>query len=58
MGRKYRTASNLRSNLYVLGIAESGGGKDHARKVDQGTASSRPGSPIISAASRSPRAPG
>ena len=33
MGRKVRTASNLRSNLYVLGIAESGGGKDHARKV-------------------------
>jgi hypothetical protein len=33
MGRKVRTASNLRSNLYVLGIAESGGGKDHARKA-------------------------
>ena len=33
MGRKVRTASNLRSNLYVLGLAESGGGKDHARKV-------------------------
>lgn len=33
MGRKVRTASNLRSNLYVLGISESGGGKDHARKV-------------------------
>ena len=33
MGRKVRTESNLRSNLYVLGIAESGGGKDHARKV-------------------------
>ena len=33
MGRKVRTQSNLRSNLYVLGIAESGGGKDHARKV-------------------------
>lgn len=33
MGRRVRTASNLRSNLYVLGIAESGGGKDHARKV-------------------------
>ena len=33
MGRRVRTESNLRSNLYVLGIAESGGGKDHARKV-------------------------
>jgi len=33
MGRRVRTASNLRSNLYVLGLAESGGGKDHARKV-------------------------
>jgi hypothetical protein len=33
MGRKVRTESNLRSNIYVLGIAESGGGKDHARKV-------------------------
>ena len=33
MGRKVRTTSNLRSNLYVLGLAESGGGKDHARKV-------------------------
>ena len=33
MGRQVRTPSNLRSNLYVLGIAESGGGKDHARKA-------------------------
>lgn len=33
MGRKVATESNLRSNIYVLGIAESGGGKDHARKV-------------------------
>ncbi len=33
MGRRVRTESNLRSNLYVLGIAESGGGKDHARKA-------------------------
>jgi len=33
MGRKVKTESGLRSNLYVLGIAESGGGKDHARKV-------------------------
>lgn len=33
MGRKVRTETNLRSNLYVVGIAESGGGKDHARKA-------------------------
>ncbi len=33
MGRMVCTASNLRTNLYVLGLAESGGGKDHARKV-------------------------
>jgi hypothetical protein len=31
MGRKYRTPTNLRSNLYVIGMAGSGGGKDHAR---------------------------
>lgn len=31
-GRKYRTNTNLRSNLYVVGLAGSGGGKDHARK--------------------------
>jgi len=33
MGRKYRTESNLRSNLYVVGIADSGSGKNHAREV-------------------------
>jgi hypothetical protein len=33
MGRKVRTETNLRSNLYVIAIAESGGGKDHARKA-------------------------
>lgn len=33
MGRKYRTASNLRSNLYVVGIADSGSGKNHAREI-------------------------
>jgi hypothetical protein len=31
-GRKYRSESNLRTNLYTISIAESGGGKDHARK--------------------------
>ncbi|QKS31383.1 MAG: bifunctional DNA primase/polymerase [Candidatus Accumulibacter similis] len=33
MGRKYRTTSNARSNLYVVGIAESGAGKNHSRMV-------------------------
>jgi hypothetical protein len=31
MGRKYRTQTNLRTNLYVVAMAGSGGGKDHAR---------------------------
>lgn len=31
MGRRYRTHTNLRSNLYVLAMASSGSGKDHAR---------------------------
>ena len=33
MGRKYRTETNLRSNLYVVGIADSGSGKNHSREV-------------------------
>lgn len=33
MGRKYRTETNIRSNLYVVGIAESGAGKNHSRLV-------------------------
>lgn len=33
MGRKYRTTSNLRSNLYIVGIADSGSGKNHAREI-------------------------
>jgi hypothetical protein len=33
IGRRYRTASNLRANLYVVGMAASGGGKDHARNA-------------------------
>lgn len=33
MGRRYRTPSNLRSNLYVVGIADSGSGKNHAREI-------------------------
>jgi hypothetical protein len=33
MGRKYRTQSNVRSNLYVVGVAESGAGKNNSRLV-------------------------
>jgi hypothetical protein len=33
MGRKYRADTNVRSNLYMVGIAESGAGKNHARVV-------------------------
>jgi TolB-like protein/class 3 adenylate cyclase len=33
ISRKYRTQTNLRTNLYVVGMAGSGGGKDHARSA-------------------------
>jgi hypothetical protein len=33
MGRKYRTETNLRTNLYTVGMADSGAGKDHARNA-------------------------
>ncbi|BAE49162.1 PriCT-2 domain-containing protein [Paramagnetospirillum magneticum] len=33
MGRKYRTESNLRSNLYVIALADSGSGKNHSREI-------------------------
>ena len=33
MGRKYSSENNTRSNLYVVGIAESGAGKNHSRMV-------------------------
>ena len=33
MGQKIRGPSDLRTNLYTLGIAHSGAGKDHARTV-------------------------
>ena len=32
-GRKYRTGTDLRSNIYIAAVAESGGGKDHAPEV-------------------------
>ena len=32
MGRRYCTPTDLRSNLYVVGIANSASGKDHARR--------------------------
>lgn len=31
-GRKYRTTTDLRTNIYAVGVADSGAGKDHARK--------------------------
>lgn len=34
-GRKYKTETDLRTNLYLVGIADSGAGKDHARKCIQ-----------------------
>jgi hypothetical protein len=33
MGRRYRTSTGLRSNVYVLGIADSGAGKNASREV-------------------------
>ena len=33
MGRKYQTPTGLRSNVYVVGIADSGSGKNIARSV-------------------------
>ena len=33
MGRKVRGPSKLRTNLYILGLAPSGAGKDHARSM-------------------------
>ena len=33
MGRKYRTETNLRSNVYIVGIADSGSGKNHPREI-------------------------
>jgi hypothetical protein len=33
VGRKVQTPSRLRTNLYCLGVAESGCGKDHPRKM-------------------------
>jgi hypothetical protein len=32
-GRKYRTRTDLRTNVYIAAVAESGGGKDHAPEV-------------------------
>lgn len=33
IGRKYESPTRLGSNLYLVGLAESGSGKEHARKV-------------------------
>ena len=32
-GRRYCTTTDLRTNIYAIGIADSGAGKDHARRV-------------------------
>ena len=32
-GRQYRTRTDLRTNVYIAAVAESGGGKDHAPEV-------------------------
>jgi hypothetical protein len=34
-GRKVRDASDNRTSLYILGLANSGAGKDYPRKVNQ-----------------------
>ncbi len=31
-GRRYRTTTDLRTNVYAIGVADSGAGKDHARR--------------------------
>jgi hypothetical protein len=33
MGRRYRSETNLRTNIYAVGIADSGSGKDHSPKI-------------------------
>lgn len=33
MGRKVRSDTNLRTNFYIIGLAPSGAGKDHARSI-------------------------
>lgn len=33
MGRKVRSDTNLRTNTYIIGLAPSGSGKDHARTI-------------------------
>ncbi len=56
MGRQYRTESNLRSNLYIVGVADSGSGKNHSREiinelfVDAGLAGHLGGNKIASGA--------
>lgn len=32
-GRKFATASDLRTNIYIIGVADSSSGKEHARKA-------------------------
>lgn len=66
VGRKVTDAIGTRANLYAVGLCRSGGGKDHARKVNKdfaakagaldliGAESAASGAGIISAAHASP----
>lgn len=66
MGRKYASKTDLRTNLYLLGVAPSTAGKDHARRVIKsalvacrrkdliGGEDIKSGSAVISAVVRSP----
>jgi hypothetical protein len=38
-GRRYRNRTDLRTNIYVAAVAESGGGKDHAPEIVRRTLS-------------------
>lgn len=66
MGRRYASRTDLRTNLYLLGVAPSTAGKDHARRVLKsalvacgrkdliGGEDIKSGSAVISAVVRSP----
>jgi len=47
-GRKYSTVTNATTNLYMLGVAPTGTGKDHARKKINDIAASIGASNIVS----------
>ena len=41
-GRRYRTPTDLRSDLYAIGIGDSGGGKDQTRRCVSARSRRRP----------------